>query len=104
VERSPELPDENPLTLLPDWCCEILSPSTAHDDKRLKLPLYAQAGVSYVWLIDPARRWLDVYHTTAERLPVLVASRHNDDVGPVVPFAQELRLGSWWLPASRREM
>jgi len=37
VERVPDLPDENPLTVLPDWCCEILSPRTARDDKRLKL-------------------------------------------------------------------
>jgi Uma2 family endonuclease len=42
VERVPDLPDENPLAVLPDWCCEILSPRTARDDKRLTLPLYAR--------------------------------------------------------------
>lgn len=28
VERVPELPDENPLRIVPDWACEILSPGT----------------------------------------------------------------------------
>jgi len=27
VERVPELPDENPLRIISDWCCEILSPA-----------------------------------------------------------------------------
>jgi Uma2 family endonuclease len=37
--RHPELPDDNPLRVLPAWCAEILSPSTASDDRTLKLPL-----------------------------------------------------------------
>lgn len=39
VGRVPELPDENPLTIVPDGCCEVLSPTTARDDRALKLPL-----------------------------------------------------------------
>jgi Uma2 family endonuclease len=27
VERVPELPDENPIPIAPDWACEILSPT-----------------------------------------------------------------------------
>ena len=48
VERVPRLPEENPLTVIPDWCCEVLSPSTARPDRVLKLPLYAQAGVQWI--------------------------------------------------------
>src|SRR4051812_41575033 len=36
VERVPDLPDENPLTILPDWCCEVLSPNDARDDVAIK--------------------------------------------------------------------
>jgi Uma2 family endonuclease len=33
---------------------EILSPATAHRDRRLKTPRLLAAGVSEVWLVDPA--------------------------------------------------
>jgi hypothetical protein len=54
VERVPDLPDEDPLAVLPDWCCEILSPRTARDDKRRKPPLFARAEVLWTWLVA---RW-----------------------------------------------
>ena len=44
----------------PDWVCEILSPSTAKLDRSLKLGVYARAGVSHVWLIDPLARLVEV--------------------------------------------
>lgn len=46
--------------LPPDWVCEVLSPSTSKVDRTEKLPLYAAAGVPYVWLIDPLERILEV--------------------------------------------
>jgi Uma2 family endonuclease len=60
-ERLPAIPDEAYFSLAPDWLCEVLSPSTAHTDRVLKLPLYAQHGVPWVWLIDPAVRTLEIY-------------------------------------------
>ena len=54
VERAPELPEENPIAIVPDWACEVLSPSTAADDVRIKLPGYLEAGVPFVWIIEPA--------------------------------------------------
>ena len=37
----------------PDLVVEILSPSTAAHDRATKLPLYAEAGVGEMWIIDP---------------------------------------------------
>ena len=48
------------FTLAPDWVCEVLSPSTARIDRTLKKQLYARAGVSFLWLVDPVLRVLEV--------------------------------------------
>ncbi len=37
----------------PDLVVEILSPSTAAHDRATKLALYAEAGVPWVWFLDP---------------------------------------------------
>jgi Uma2 family endonuclease len=97
VERVPDLPDENPLTLLPDWCCEILSPRTARDDKRLKLPLYARSGVPWSWLVDPTLRLVEVYQTV-NGLPALVTTAQEDERRALPPFELEISLEGWWLP------
>jgi Uma2 family endonuclease len=93
--RHPELPDDNPLRIVPDWCAEILSPSTASDDRTLKLPLYASTGVSHVWLVDPELRTIEVYESVAGR-PTLIASARDDDRATLAPFDAEHALGSWW--------
>lgn len=98
VERVPELPDDNPLTVLPDWCCEILSPRTARDDKRLKLPLYASSGVPWSWLIDPVLRLVEVYQTISG-LPALAMTAQEEERRVLPPFDFEISLTGWWLPA-----
>jgi Uma2 family endonuclease len=97
VERVPDLPDENPLTVLPDWCCEILSPRTARDDKRLKLPLYARAGIPWSWLVDPTLQLVEVYQTI-NSLPALVTTAQEAERCVLPPFETEISLEGWWLP------
>ncbi len=60
-ERLPTLPEDHRFEVVPDWVCEILSPSTASKDREIKLPLYAHYGVPYCWLVDPKRRTLVVH-------------------------------------------
>jgi Uma2 family endonuclease len=97
VDRVPKLPDENPLTVLPDWCCEILSPRTARDDNRLKLPLYARSQVPWSWLVDPVLRLVEVYQTV-NGLPTLVTAAQEDEQRVLPPFELEVSLAGWWLP------
>src|SRR3954469_24347423 len=97
VERVAELPDENPVTVLPDWRCEILSPRTARDDKRLKLPLYARSQIPWSWLVDPVLRFVEVYQTV-NGYPTLVASAQEDEQRVLPPFELEVSLAGWWLP------
>jgi Uma2 family endonuclease len=45
----------------PDLVIEILSPSTARMDRKVKLLLYAQHGVGEYWIVDPEDRSVEVY-------------------------------------------
>lgn len=60
-ERMPAPPKGVGVHVVPDWVCEILSPSTKSLDRKKKLPVYAREGVSHVWLIDPVPRTLELY-------------------------------------------
>lgn len=60
-ERMPELPEKQ-IAVAPDWVCEILSPSTRRHDLLTKRPLYAEAGVTWMWIVD-----LDARTLTASR-------------------------------------
>jgi Uma2 family endonuclease len=44
----------------PDLAVEVLSQSTAAYDRATKLPLYAEAGVPEIWLIDPQVKTVEV--------------------------------------------
>jgi Uma2 family endonuclease len=45
----------------PDWLAEVLSPSTARYDEKVKIPVYERAGVPEVWLINPKVRTVAIY-------------------------------------------
>lgn len=96
VERVPHMPRDNPLGLIPDWCCEVLSPGTARDDRGLKLPMYASCGVSHVWLIDPDERTIEVYEARDAR-PLMVATARDDERPVLAPFGAAVPLASFWL-------
>src|SRR5688500_1569397 len=40
-ERLPELPADTAITVVPDWICEILSPTTRRHNLLVKKPYYA---------------------------------------------------------------
>ena len=63
-ERMPELPDEFPVTLRPDWVCEILSPSNESNDVIKKMRTYQRCHVPHYWIVDPIAESLIVYRWT----------------------------------------
>jgi Uma2 family endonuclease len=101
LERVPEMRNDNPIAILPDWCCEILSPSTARTDRTKKLPRYIREGVPWVWLVDPVLHVIEVYEPDPKGRPALVMTA--DEAGRVVlpPFDGEIDVGPWWLPQAR---
>jgi Uma2 family endonuclease len=59
--RLPLIPQDHRFTVVPDWVCEVLSPSTESRDREVKMPIYARFGVAYAWLIEPRAHTLEVY-------------------------------------------
>jgi len=50
----------SPLSI-PVWVAEVLSPTTESIDREVKLPVYRRAGIPEAWLVDPARRVVEVH-------------------------------------------
>jgi Uma2 family endonuclease len=95
LERYEE-PEDNPITLVPDWICEVLSPTTARADRAEKMPLYAENGVGHLWIVDPAMKTLEVYRREGE-LWVVRSSHGADDIISPEPFeAVPFDLGALW--------
>jgi Uma2 family endonuclease len=95
-ERMPEMPHTAGFQLAPDWLCEVLSPSTAATDRTDKLPLYANARVTHVWLMDPLARTLEVLRLDGANYR-LVHTWRDDAVVRAEPFdAIELELAAFW--------
>lgn len=46
---------------VPDLVVEVLSPSTAKNDKGYKKELYEQSGVKEYWIVDPNIRSIETY-------------------------------------------
>lgn len=47
----------------PDLVAEVLSPSTARNDKTHKKDVYARCGVREYWIVHPEDKSVDVYRT-----------------------------------------
>lgn len=96
-EHLAELPTGPFTTVPPDWVCEVLSPSTARWDRVKKVPVYAGAGVAWLWLVDPRARTLEVLQLEGKTYRLLETFGSNEMVR-VPPFdAIELELGALWI-------
>jgi Uma2 family endonuclease len=95
-ERMPAVPNAPFLDVAPDWLGEVVSPSTGALDRAKKMPHYARAGVSHVWLVDPTPKTLELYRLDGGGWR-LVATREGDTVVRAAPFeAVELDLTRLW--------
>ena len=99
-ERFPGWPRENWFSDAPDWVCEILSPSTARNDRIVKMATYAQHEVQHLWLIDPRDKTLEVFRLLSGQWVRLGGFAENDKV-KAEPFREvEIELGSLWTEES----
>jgi Uma2 family endonuclease len=95
-ERLPALPRKGPITVVPDFCCEILSPRTRGYDQVIKRRFYAQIGVAYLWYVDPEAQSLTVSKLLDGRWLEL-GTYGADEKVRAEPFeAVEIELSSWW--------
>ena len=95
-ERLPRLPDTAYVGTSPDWVCEVLSDSTESYDRNAKRAIYGEAGVPFLWLLDPRGKFLEVFQLTAGHW-LLVWTFTGDDEIRAVPFAAiAFPLGQLW--------
>ena len=85
-ERMPEVPDEFPLRLRPDWVCEIVSPSDPRRDTVIKYRDYARAGIPYYWLVDLKLRTLTALQLKNEHYMVQAEAQEGNPLQGVAPF------------------
>jgi Uma2 family endonuclease len=96
-ERMPALPEDRSIQVVPDWICEVLSPTTRAYDHLKKRPYYARIGVAWLWYVDA-----DARTVTVSRLVdgswLEVAVHGESERVRLEPFtAVELDLSLWWL-------
>jgi Uma2 family endonuclease len=63
----------------PDLVIEILSPTTAKNDRGPKLKAYARYGVTEYWIVDPDGRSVEIYRLTQEGY-ALTRTWHDNEV------------------------
>lgn len=93
--RLPELADQPAIDVVPDWICEVLSPSTARWDRLRKMEVYRRS-VEYAWFVDPALQTVEVYEQSSGRW-LLFGTFGGDETPLLPPFDDApLNLARWW--------
>ena len=96
--RMRTLPRTHRYEIVPDWICEIASPSTAKLDRAEKMPLYAKYGVQYLWLVDPLLKILEVYELH-DGCWLNIKNYKDDDKVSAIPFNEiVIELNDLWIP------
>jgi Uma2 family endonuclease len=92
-----------PIDVVPDWVCEVVSPSTAALDRVTKRNLYARIGIRHYWLIDPDARVLEALALSEGSW--LEVGVYDDSASARIPTfeAVELEVGRLFLPKEADE-
>ncbi len=99
-ERMPVFPDGNWFDVVPDWVCEVPSPSTRRIDLVQKARIYARRGVPWLWFVDPLDRIVEVRRLLEGRW-VVEATVDDEEAHRLPPFdAIELTPADWFPPAA----
>ncbi|MCL2723136.1 MAG: Uma2 family endonuclease [Polyangiaceae bacterium] len=97
-ERLPSPWGQRPIRVVPDWICEVLSPSNERHDRFVKMRLYAHAGVAFYWIINPAERLLEAFELHEGRW-LQLGTWDDEAVARIPPFELiELEVGRLFPP------
>ena len=86
-ERAPMMPTAAWIETIPDWACEVLSPSTEAYDRGAKRTLYAAHGLKHYWLLDPRTKVLEAFEISNGKW-LLLATFSGDEMVAAAPFAE----------------
>ncbi len=91
-ERVPERPRGVPISLRPDWICEVLSTNRLNDLIKKKR-VYHRHEVPHYWVIDPEDETHSVYRWAPEGYIELLAAERSETVSAEPFEAVPLRVG-----------
>ena len=83
-------------TVVPDWICEVLSPSTRRHDLKTKAAAYARIGVCYRWYVDPDVRTLHAFELKRGRWVECGVFCETDTVCAKPFEGVALSMADWW--------
>lgn len=93
-ERMPNRPSGYPITLRPDWVCEVMCDGDARRrDAIHKRRIYADHGVPFYWLVDTERETLTVLSLTERGYVEQLTAARADRVRAVPFDLLELQVG-----------
>lgn len=102
-ERLPDPWDLRPIDVVPDWICEITSPTSVSIDRVKKRRLYAEHGVAWYWIIDPQARTLEALRLDGTTW-IEVGSYSDEQSARIAPFdAVVIEVGRLFAPSDARE-
>jgi Uma2 family endonuclease len=84
AHRLPEPPKETPLTIRPDWACEVLSTNT-HADLVKKRKVLEEFQVPHYWVVYPEEKTITVFQL-GERGYEFLLDVEESYIGPIPPF------------------
>jgi Uma2 family endonuclease len=93
-ETSSVKPIGMPVSVRPDWICEVISPSNSKDDTIRKLRIYHRAAIPHYWLVDPREGTLTVMRWSADGYVTLLRAERRETVRPEPFHAIELTVGT----------
>ena len=94
----PAIPKSHIFDVIPDWVCEVISPSSGRLDRIKKMPIYAREGVLHAWIVDPEQQVLEVRTLRDGRWSL--QEYGSEDKVRLAPFeAIEIDLTLVWGPA-----
>jgi Uma2 family endonuclease len=97
-ERIASHRNDNPIEVVPDWVCEVLSDSTRRKDLGPKRDLYARSGMAHLWLADPTAQVLEAFALTGNQWSLLGTWTGSATVTGIAPFPElRFELAQWWL-------
>jgi Uma2 family endonuclease len=88
VEASLHLLSDRGAEGAPDLVIEVLSPSTARRDRKVKREIYARHGVKELWLVHPDAQTIEVFDFSRhpdEPVSVLENGTHPAIATPLLP-------------------
>jgi Uma2 family endonuclease len=78
------------LRVVPEFVIEIKSPTDHWSELQAKMREYKRNGVALGWLIDPKKRWIEVYRQDRDAELIIDAEILEAD-GPVAGFTLKLK-------------